>query len=127
MVMANMSSNNAYGRRLIGSGSGSGRSALATSASTSARGSAISHSHQVVKYKKAPQAPRRFKSSYMFFSTKKHKEIRAELTAAAAPAPAKNNNNNDDDDDDEEEGGDDEEGRGSGSGAKVSYYIGICI
>lgn len=32
-----------------------------------------------VKYKKAPQAPRRFKSSYMFFSTKKHKEIRAEL------------------------------------------------
>eukprot|EP00534_Pseudo-nitzschia_fraudulenta_P003715 CAMPEP_0201131450 /NCGR_PEP_ID=MMETSP0850-20130426/42819_1 /ASSEMBLY_ACC=CAM_ASM_000622 /TAXON_ID=183588 /ORGANISM="Pseudo-nitzschia fraudulenta, Strain WWA7" /LENGTH=415 /DNA_ID=CAMNT_0047401493 /DNA_START=259 /DNA_END=1506 /DNA_ORIENTATION=+ len=32
-----------------------------------------------IKYKKAPQAPRRFKSSYMFFSTKKHKEIRAEL------------------------------------------------
>jgi len=34
-----------------------------------------------VKYKKAPQAPRRFKSSYMFYSTIKHKEIRAELTA----------------------------------------------
>ena len=34
-----------------------------------------------VRYKKAPQAPRRFKSSYMFFSTTKHKEIRAELTA----------------------------------------------
>lgn len=33
-----------------------------------------------VKYKKAPQAPRRFKSSYMFFSTKKHKEIREELS-----------------------------------------------
>ena len=33
-----------------------------------------------VKYKKAPQAPRRFKSSYMFFSTEKHKEIRKELT-----------------------------------------------
>ena len=33
----------------------------------------------VVKYKKAPEAPRRFKSSYMFFSTVKHKEIRAEL------------------------------------------------
>ena len=32
----------------------------------------------VVKYKKAPQAPRRFKSSYMFFSTEKHKEIRQE-------------------------------------------------
>lgn len=32
-----------------------------------------------IKYKKAPQAPRRFKSSYMFFSTSKHKEIRAEL------------------------------------------------
>ncbi|KAG7339141.1 high mobility group box domain containing protein [Nitzschia inconspicua] len=28
------------------------------------------------KYKKAPNAPRRFKSSYMFFSTQKHKEIR---------------------------------------------------
>eukprot|EP00545_Synedropsis_sp_CCMP1620_P005229 CAMPEP_0119004376 /NCGR_PEP_ID=MMETSP1176-20130426/1105_1 /TAXON_ID=265551 /ORGANISM="Synedropsis recta cf, Strain CCMP1620" /LENGTH=450 /DNA_ID=CAMNT_0006956071 /DNA_START=149 /DNA_END=1501 /DNA_ORIENTATION=+ len=31
------------------------------------------------KYKKAPQAPRRFKSAYMFFSTSKHKEIREEL------------------------------------------------
>ena len=34
--------------------------------------------HQI-KYKKAPQAPRRFKSSYMFFSTEKHKSIRKEL------------------------------------------------
>ena len=33
-----------------------------------------------VKYKKAPQAPRRFKSSYMFFSTEKHKQIRQELS-----------------------------------------------
>jgi hypothetical protein len=32
-----------------------------------------------VKYKKAPQAPRRFKSAYMFFSTQKHKDIREEL------------------------------------------------
>mmetsp|Transcript_28284 Transcript_28284/g.53168 ORF Transcript_28284/g.53168 Transcript_28284/m.53168 type:complete len:406 (+) Transcript_28284:352-1569(+) len=32
-----------------------------------------------VKYKKAPQAPRRFKSSYMFFSTYKHKQIREDL------------------------------------------------
>lgn len=32
-----------------------------------------------LKYKKPPQAPRRFKSSYMFFSTVKHREIRAEL------------------------------------------------
>jgi len=32
-----------------------------------------------VKYKKAPQAPRRFKSSYMFFSTDKHRQIRKEL------------------------------------------------
>lgn len=32
-----------------------------------------------VKYKKAPNAPRRFKSSYMFFSTFKHKQIREEL------------------------------------------------
>lgn len=30
----------------------------------------------ITKYKKAPQAPRRFKSAYMFFSTEKHKEIR---------------------------------------------------
>jgi len=31
------------------------------------------------KFKKAPQAPRRFKSAYMFFSETKHKEIRAGL------------------------------------------------
>ena len=31
------------------------------------------------KYKKAPDAPRRFKSSYMFFSTEKHRSIREEL------------------------------------------------
>mmetsp|Transcript_7118 Transcript_7118/g.10380 ORF Transcript_7118/g.10380 Transcript_7118/m.10380 type:complete len:405 (-) Transcript_7118:25-1239(-) len=31
------------------------------------------------KYKKAPQAPRRFKSAYMFFSTTKHTEIREAL------------------------------------------------
>mmetsp|Transcript_62846 Transcript_62846/g.153005 ORF Transcript_62846/g.153005 Transcript_62846/m.153005 type:complete len:1347 (+) Transcript_62846:632-4672(+) len=31
------------------------------------------------KMKKAPGAPRRFKSAYMFFSTKKHKEFREEL------------------------------------------------
>lgn len=30
-----------------------------------------------IKLKKAPQAPRRFKSAYMFFSTGKHKEIRS--------------------------------------------------
>ena len=35
----------------------------------------------VVKYTKAPQAPRRFKSSYMFFSTEKHKQLRKELAA----------------------------------------------
>jgi hypothetical protein len=32
------------------------------------------------KYKKAPQAPRRFKSAYMFYSTEKHKQIREELS-----------------------------------------------
>jgi hypothetical protein len=31
------------------------------------------------KFKKPPEAPRRFKSSYMFFSTVKHREIRATL------------------------------------------------
>ena len=38
--------------------------------------------HQVVRYKKAPQAPKRFKNSYMFFSIKKNRDIRAELLAA---------------------------------------------
>ena len=33
---------------------------------------------QVIKYEKAPLAPRRFKSAYMFFSTEKHKSIREE-------------------------------------------------
>jgi len=35
----------------------------------------------IKKYRKAPQAPKRFKNSYMFFSTVKHKEIRTELIA----------------------------------------------
>lgn len=39
---------------------------------------------KAIKYKKAPQAPRRFKSSYMFFSTCKHKEIRKELGSRGA-------------------------------------------
>lgn len=33
------------------------------------------------KMKKAPQAPRRFKSAYMFFSTEKHKQIRGQMAA----------------------------------------------
>jgi HMG-box domain len=33
---------------------------------------------QIAKFKKAPLAPRRFKSAYMFFSTEKHKSIRQE-------------------------------------------------
>jgi hypothetical protein len=33
-----------------------------------------------VKYKKAPQAPIRFKSSYIFFSAAKHKDTRAKLS-----------------------------------------------
>ena len=32
-----------------------------------------------IKYKKAPGAPRRLKSAYMFFSTEKHRSIREEL------------------------------------------------
>jgi hypothetical protein len=36
-------------------------------------------SNNIVKYKKAPEAPRRFKSAYMFFSTEKHKSIRREM------------------------------------------------
>ncbi len=36
-------------------------------------------SKEIVKYKKSPEAPRRFKSAYMFFSTEKHKEIRKEM------------------------------------------------
>lgn len=41
-----------------------------------------SKEHAAIKYKKAPEAPRRFKSSYMFFSTTKHKQIREELDEA---------------------------------------------
>jgi hypothetical protein len=37
----------------------------------------LSSSSSVVRYKKPPQAPRRFKSAYMFFSTFKHKEMRS--------------------------------------------------
>jgi hypothetical protein len=33
----------------------------------------------LAKFRKAPQAPRRFKSAFIFFSTEKHKEIRAQL------------------------------------------------
>lgn len=32
------------------------------------------------KLKKAPQAPRRFKSAYMFYSTWKHKDIREQFS-----------------------------------------------
>lgn len=35
--------------------------------------------HKRAKYKKAPGAPKRFKSAFIFFSTEKHKEIRAEM------------------------------------------------
>jgi len=34
---------------------------------------------RVCKFKKAPGAPRRFTSAYMFFSTQKHKQLRAEF------------------------------------------------
>jgi len=34
---------------------------------------------KATKFKKAPQAPKRFKSAFMFFSTKKHPEIRLSL------------------------------------------------
>jgi len=33
----------------------------------------------VAKLKKAPDAPKRFKSAFIFFSTEKHKEIRSQL------------------------------------------------
>eukprot|EP00978_Attheya_sp_CCMP212_P004951 scaffold10858_cov44-Attheya_sp.AAC.1 len=36
-------------------------------------------SKKLVKYGKAPQAPKRFKSAYMFFSTVMHAETRARL------------------------------------------------
>lgn len=32
---------------------------------------------QVTKYKKAPDAPKRFKSAFIIFSAEKHKEIKA--------------------------------------------------
>jgi hypothetical protein len=33
----------------------------------------------IAKLKKAPDAPKRFKSAFIFFSTEKHKEIRSQL------------------------------------------------
>jgi hypothetical protein len=36
-------------------------------------------SKKLVKYGKAPEAPKRFKSAYMFFSTVKHAETRTRL------------------------------------------------
>jgi hypothetical protein len=39
----------------------------------------VSAGHKRAKYKKAPGAPKRFKSAFIFFSTEKHKEIRAEM------------------------------------------------
>jgi hypothetical protein len=36
-------------------------------------------SKKLVKYGKAPQAPKRFKSAYMFFSTVMHAKTRAKL------------------------------------------------
>jgi len=35
---------------------------------------------QQTKYKKAPGAPKRFKSAYMFFSEQQHKIIRQQLS-----------------------------------------------
>jgi hypothetical protein len=35
---------------------------------------------KITRNKKAEQAPKRFKSAYMFFSVDKHKELRAQLT-----------------------------------------------
>jgi hypothetical protein len=37
-------------------------------------------SSKKLKYKKAPEAPIRFKSAYIFFSIAKQKEIRASMT-----------------------------------------------
>eukprot|EP00568_Trieres_chinensis_P007905 CAMPEP_0183307224 /NCGR_PEP_ID=MMETSP0160_2-20130417/17135_1 /TAXON_ID=2839 ORGANISM="Odontella Sinensis, Strain Grunow 1884" /NCGR_SAMPLE_ID=MMETSP0160_2 /ASSEMBLY_ACC=CAM_ASM_000250 /LENGTH=122 /DNA_ID=CAMNT_0025470773 /DNA_START=80 /DNA_END=448 /DNA_ORIENTATION=+ len=34
-----------------------------------------------IKYCKAPQAPRRFKSAFIFYSQKRHKEVRKEIEA----------------------------------------------
>ena len=51
-------------------------------AETISSGKPVGRHHQVVQYKKAPQAPKRFKNSYMFFSIKKNRDIRAELFAA---------------------------------------------
>ena len=51
-------------------------------AETISSGKPVGRHHQVVKYKKALQAPKRFKNSYMFFSIKKNRDIRAELLAA---------------------------------------------
>jgi hypothetical protein len=39
-----------------------------------------------MKFKKAPDAPKRFKSAFIFFSSEKHKTIRAQLEAGGVAA-----------------------------------------
>lgn len=46
---------------------------------SSASQKAVSSRKKDVKYRKAPQAPKRFKSAFIFFSTAKHPEIRKRL------------------------------------------------
>jgi hypothetical protein len=53
--------------------------AASGSTSTSNNKAITKKSATRIKYKKAPGAPRRFKSAYMFFSTEKHRSIREEL------------------------------------------------
>jgi hypothetical protein len=52
---------------------------VSTASLKAAPGKATKKASTRIKYKKAPGAPRRFKSAYMFFSTEKHRSIREEL------------------------------------------------
>lgn len=42
-------------------------------------GGTTNNCRRIKKYKKAPTAPKRFKSAFVLFSAEKHKEIRKEM------------------------------------------------
>jgi len=57
-------------------------SSLATKKSETSAKKASRTMATAIKFKKAPGAPLRFKSAFIFFSTRKHKEIRSQLGKA---------------------------------------------
>mmetsp|Transcript_18450 Transcript_18450/g.26024 ORF Transcript_18450/g.26024 Transcript_18450/m.26024 type:complete len:576 (-) Transcript_18450:108-1835(-) len=68
----------------VGSGSTNSRSCMGRGGEKARKKGAGVTNSKTTKYQKAPNAPKRFKSAYMFFSTAKHKEIRSSLGTVRA-------------------------------------------